>query len=691
MIIPIVEVVDTEEEVVEVGKHKRHDSRDSKHGLQSRDKEKMLRSKEKKERLKSEMEAKKGTSKPKIRKVYLQEGISVANLSSLLGVRYEQLLRKLKQSGFEEYPSDFVLNSEIASLIVLEYNMSPVVIQEDTTDLERRPPPTDWSQYPPRPPVITIMGHVDHGKTTLLDSLRKTSVAAGEAGGITQHIGAFSVLLPSGKRITFLDTPGHAAFSSMRERGAEVTDIVVLVVAADDGIMPQTVEAINHSLNANVPIIVAINKCDKPNIKPSKIKEMLVQHNIVVEEFGGDIPAVHVSGKTGMGLSELEETILAIAEVNEYKGDPDGPVEGVVIESRMEKGFGNVASVIVQRGTLKPGTLITAGQTWCRVKNLVDEHRNEILEVGPSGTVEVSGWKGLPSAGDTVIEAESEALAKKVIFNRKRRHSIAESIKSIDSINEKRAAAKLENEALAKIKNRPRGSKKLQTEEETEDTIVKKEIPSYRVVLKGRLVCFNLLADVDGSLEAIEGAIASLPQYEVKCDIISSGVGSPTESDVQFAVAGKADIIAFNVPIINLIRGKAKENQIELYSHNIIYQLIDKIKECMSDLLEPDLVESVIGEANVAQIFEINMKKKKEKIAGCRVMTGKILRSEHIRLIRNEQVIYTGKIKTFKHHKKDILEAQKGLECGIALEEFDDIQAGDKLQGFSITKVKRTL
>ncbi|KAJ3321738.1 hypothetical protein HDV06_003887 [Boothiomyces sp. JEL0866] len=566
----------------------------------------------------------------------------------------------MKELGFDDYPADYVLNSELISMIALEYNFNPIIVKQEVITAEPRPEPEDWSVHPPRPPVITIMGHVDHGKTTLLDSLRKTSVAAGEAGGITQHIGAFSVLLPSQKRITFLDTPGHAAFSQMRARGAQVTDIVVLIVAADDGVMPQTIEAIDHAQKANVPIIVAINKCDKPGVNPKKIKEDLLRYNITVEEYGGDIPAVEISGKTGKGLAELEETILAIAEVNDYRGDPTGPVEATVVESKMTKGFGNVATVIVKRGTLVPGAVIVAGESLCKVRKMIDEHGKSIKSIGPSGPIEVLGWKDLPSAGELVLQVESEFIGKKVIESRKRLAEFHSSVESVDAMNEK---------AINK----------------SEDSQVTEEAPKkneYRVIIK---------ADVDGSTEAIANVLSGIPSHEVSCNIINSSVGALSEADVNYAIASKADIITFNIPVQKSMITLANQNKINIHSHNVIYTLIDQVKASMSELLPPEIVTNVTGEASIAQIFNITVKGKQEPIAGCKVFNGKITKNSILRVVRDGTVLHEGKVKTFKHHKKDILEAAKGLECGIAVEGFSEIQEGDVLQSISIIHKKRTI
>jgi translation initiation factor IF-2 len=403
-----------------------------------RDKLKRQREREKKMERRSKDSYSNVRDKSKTKNIYLQEGITIANLSSLMNVPVKKILRKMVQSGFEQQTPDYVLNSEIASLIVMEFNMNPILSQEDSTDLEPRPDPEDWSVFPHRPPVITIMGHVDHGKTTLLDSLRKTSVAAGEAGGITQHIGAFSVVVPSGKQITFLDTPGHAAFSQMRQRGAQCTDIIVLVVAVDDGVMPQTIEAIQHAHEAQAPIIVALNKCDKHSVNPTKVLEELLQHSVIVEEMGGDVPCVRISGKTGAGLEELEETILTLSDILDIRGDSSGMVEGTIVEAKMSKEFGNVATVLIKRGTLTPGAIIVAGNSWCKVKRMINDKGVMIASAGPSTPVEVFGWKHLPEAGDVVIESKNEVIAKQVSKNRIRKQEFLESVKDIDALNEKK-------------------------------------------------------------------------------------------------------------------------------------------------------------------------------------------------------------------------------------------------------------
>ncbi|KAH6600702.1 hypothetical protein BASA50_002086 [Batrachochytrium salamandrivorans] len=650
--------------------------RGTKHG---RDKERRQRELDRKERelaLRLEKE-KKTKSKAIVKNVMLPEGITIANLGTLLEVKYEKLARKMIQLGFTDTDYNYVLTAENASLIVMEYGMNPIVVEAPKIELEARPEPTDWSTYSLRPPVVTIMGHVDHGKTTLLDSLRKTSVAAGEAGGITQHIGAFSVVLPSSQRITFLDTPGHAAFSAMRKRGAQTTDIVVLVVAADDGVMPQTVEAIKHSLDANVPIIVAINKCDKPGINLRKIKEGLIRYDLILEEFGGEVPAVEISGLTGKGLDDLEETILTVAEVLDVRGDASGPCEGVVIESKLNREQGNVATILVRRGTLRPGALIVAGGSWCKVRKLIDENGDELEEAGPSTPISVTGWKSLPSAGDEVLEAENEALAKRVVQSRFRQEEQLQSLKLIGSMNEKRS-----QERAIRLEEKESKDRK-KTKIVLKKTVDPDAIPELRLVIK---------ADVHGTLEALESVINALPCHEVQATIVSTGVGAVSDTDVSMAIAAGAEIVAFNAPCDRRVLREATIKKIKVHQHQIIYKLIDDIKYQMGELLPPEIVKEVTGEADVLQIFSVNTKgQKSDTAAGCKITNGKVLRGSTIRIMRDGKEIFQGSIKTFKHHKKDITEASKGLECGIELDGFSDYMERDVFQAVKTTEVKRTI
>ncbi|KAJ3234402.1 hypothetical protein HDU81_001441 [Chytriomyces hyalinus] len=651
--------------------NKREDERSAK---SSKPDKKHLSDKDKKAA--SSKESKKEREKNKViepKDILLPDGITVVNMGSLLGISFEKLASKMNELGFEYPTPDFVLNTDVSSLIALEFGMNPIIRQASAveTKFKPRPPPEDWSSYPFRPPVVTIMGHVDHGKTTLLDTLRKTSVAAGEAGGITQHIGAFFVTLPSGKKITFLDTPGHAAFSAMRERGARVTDIVVLVVAADDGVMPQTIEALKFAQEAGVQIVVAVNKCDKHGATPSKVKENLIRYGLLVEDYGGEVPAVEVSGLTGLGLDQLEETIVAVSEMADIRGDATGPVEATVIESRVVKGKGNVTTMLITRGTLKSGQILVAGTSWCKVRTLTDERGKAIKEAGPSSPVEISGWKELPDAGDFTLEAESENQAKEVIASRIEDKKRQDSMKSIEEMNAIRLKARAIDQAKASG----------QVDEEAPVVEESTAIP-FPIVLK---------TDVHGSSEALEGALEGFPKHEIRIDIISTGVGQVTDSDVELAYAANARIIAFNVPVDKKVMTLAQKRKVPIDSYNIIYKLMDDLQEKLLDTLPKEEFTIVLGEADVLQMFELNSKSKEpERIAGCRIMSGKVLRNESIRVIREEQVVFEGKLKAFKHHKKDIMEASKGLECGMSFDGFNEALAGDRVVCYRIDKKRRT-
>ncbi|KAI9366714.1 hypothetical protein DFJ73DRAFT_805270 [Zopfochytrium polystomum] len=613
-----------------------------------------------------------------------------------MGVQYAQLAKSMKKLGFENTNTDFVLTSEIASLVAMEYGFNPIVnaMSSEEANFQPRPEPEDWSSYPTRRPVVTIMGHVDHGKTTLLDTLRKSAVAAGEAGGITQHIGAFSVKLPSGKQITFLDTPGHAAFSAMRARGAKVTDIVVLVVAADDGVMPQTVEAIKHAQAAGVDLIVAINKCDKPDAKPAKVKEGLLRYDVVLEEYGGEIPSVEVSGLTGMGLLELEETIITMSELADLRGDPTGPVEATIIESRVARGRGNCATAIVKRGTLKNGQILVSGTTWAKVRALCDENGRPLKEAGPSVPVELSGWKDLPVAGDAVLEAADEDLAKRVVDARMASSARSQLIGSIDALNERRAewraAKESEKNAAAAAKKGRAAAARRESEAEKEAGVedeVEGEVKMLYLVLK---------ADVHGSLEAITDAISGLPSHEVQVKIVDSGVGAVTTSDIEMAEATGAILITFNLPVDKKTLAFAKQHSVPLHPQTVIYKLLDDLKDAMADLLPPVEHHEVVGEAEILQLFDIKVKgsKEPEKAAGCRVLTGKIARASCVKVVRGggEEVVYDGTLKSFRHHKKDITEAPKGLECGMSFENNPAALAvGDRVVCYNVVKSRRKI
>jgi translation initiation factor IF-2 len=503
----------------------------------------------------------------------------------------------------------------------------------------------------PRPPVVTIMGHVDHGKTSLLDALRQANVAGGEAGGITQHIGAYQVEM-NGQKVTFIDTPGHAAFTAMRARGAKVTDIVVLVVAADDGVMPQTVEAIAHARAAGVPLIVAINKMDKADANPDRVRTDLLRHEVQVESMGGDVLEVPVSATKRMNLDKLLEAILLQAEVLELKANPNRAAEGIVIEAKLDKGRGPVASVLVERGTLRVGDIVVAGVEWGRVRALLDDHGRPVPDAGPSTPVEVLGFQGTPEAGDRVAVVENEARAREITEYRTR----------------------LKRETLQKRLSGARGS--LEQMMKGLQTAGRKEFP---LVVK---------TDVQGSLEAIVGALDKLGTDEVAARVIHGGVGGVTESDVTLAEASGAAIIGFNVRANAQARQAAERAGIEIRYYNIIYNLVDDVKAAMSGLLSPERRETFLGNAEVLEVFNIT---KVGKVAGCRVVEGVVERGASVRLIRDNVVIHEGKLATLKRFKDDVKEVHAGQECGMNFEAYQDMRAGDVIECFRVEEIARTL
>ncbi|GJJ74280.1 translation initiation factor IF-2 [Entomortierella parvispora] len=635
--------------------------------------------------------------------VFIPEAVSVSNLAGLLGARIGHFEKTMKALGMEITRHDHILTSEDASLLALEYNVNPILANTEALfDLTPQPEPEDMSIYPLRPPVVTIMGHVDHGKTTLLDSLRKTSVAAGEAGGITQHIGAFSVLLPSKQRITFLDTPGHAAFSAMRARGAQTTDIVVLVVAAEDGVMPQTAEAIKHAEEAGVPIIVAINKCDKYGAEPDKAKQALLKYGVTVEDLGGETQCIEVSGLTGKNLDKLEEAILTLAEVLDLRAETSIRGEGHIIESQVEKGRGNVATVLVKRGTLKVGDTIVAGSAWCKVKALVNDTGKNVKDAPPGTPVKVMGWKDLPMAGDEMLGAESEEQAKLVMTNRALKKERKEQLKTLVAINEKRRiTAEEEDEEKMALKEYKRKAwlfhqgvidtypEPIQVKKQLSVAAMQakeeeaSEVKNMRMVVKG---------DVSGTVEAVCDALSGLPANQVKVSVIQSGVGNITESDIQFAASCNAMVLGFNVKADKKLMQTARQMGVGLKSYNVIYKLLDDVKVEMATLLPKDIEIQVVGEAKVAQVFPIKMKGgQTQNVAGCRIVNGGVTRKEDVRIVRDGEVIWDGRLSTLKRIKEDIQEAKKGTECGMEFEGFQDFKEGDVIQSIKKIEVLRKL
>ncbi|KAJ2609039.1 translation initiation factor IF-2 [Coemansia sp. RSA 1365] len=627
--------------------------------------------------------------------------ITVDGLAKLLGVPNDHMLRKMRFIGMDKLANDYLLSNEEAADVALTYGVVPVIPEESGPELYPRPAPDDMSKHPLRPPVITIMGHVDHGKTTLLDTLRSSSITAGEAGGITQHIGAFSVLMKGGQNITFLDTPGHAAFSAMRARGANATDIVVLVVAADDGVMPQTKEAIQHAQDAGVPIIVAINKCDKSGVDPSLIQEELLQHGIQTENMGGDVQAVEISALKGDGVDELAENIATLAEVLDLRAEVDIPAEASVIESQVEKGRGNTASVLVKRGMLKVGDIIAAGTTWCKVRSMADDRGKPVVSAGPATAVKIMGWKEIPQAGDLVLQAKSEAQVKDVVANRIAKRKKREQLDSIEAVNEKRREIHVREDhvrdqekaykravsdfykGLRPTHPRPL-VKKSAAQPGATDVSDSAEIPVIPIIVKG---------DVSGTVEAVVDALQKIPDQKIKTSIISTGVGPVTASDVDMAkTADKCAIIAFNVKADKKTQGLAKRSNVEIMSFRIIYKLLEDVESLLLSHLPPIIIEEVGGEAVCQQHYEINGKgRQMVGVAGCRVLSGTILRTAKIRVQRQGKPIFMGDVSSLKNVKDDIKEATKGQEFGISLVEFDSVREGDVIQSLRYKEIPQKL
>jgi translation initiation factor IF-2 len=587
------------------------------------------------------------------REVTIPETITIQELANRMSERAVDVIRLLMKQG-EIHKITDVIDSDTAQLIAEELGHTVRrVAESDVEEGLSSDEPDLEEDLDPRPPVVTIMGHVDHGKTSLLDAIRKENVVEGEAGGITQHIGAYQVASPSGDMITFIDTPGHAAFTSMRARGAKVTDIVVIVVAADDGVMPQTIEAIQHAKAAGVPMIIAVNKIDKPDANPQRVRTELLQHDIQVESMGGETLEFEVSAKTGDGLPELLEGIQIQAEIMNLRANEKRDGEGTVIEAQLDRGRGPVATVLVQRGTLFTGDIVVAGAEWGRVRALIDDLGENVQYAGPSVPVEVLGFNGTPDAGDRVTVVPNEARAREVTEYRARQKR--------ERQNARTGGA---NRSLVDMMR------------DLKEGAGRKELA---VVIKG---------DVQGSVEAISGALEKLGNGEVAARILLSGVGGITESDITLAQASKAVVIGFNVRALKEAREAAERAGIDIRYYNIIYDLVDDIKATLSGMLPPTLREERLGEASIQEVFEVS---KVGKVAGCRVTDGIVERGAHVRLIRDSVVIHEGKLKTLKRFKDDAKEVTSGQECGMAFENFENMRAGDVIECYRVEEIRRTL
>ena len=577
--------------------------------------------------------------------ILYEEGETVSSLANKLGVSAPDIIKKLISLGLMMNLNQ-VISFENAEIVVLDYGKTLKKSEtRDISNFEEYEVIDDEADLVLRPPVITVMGHVDHGKTTLLDYIRKSHVAAGEAGGITQAIGAYQIDY-NGSKITFIDTPGHAAFTAMRARGASVTDIVIIVVAADDGVMPQTKEAVEHAVSAGVPIVVAVNKIDKPDANPDKIMQEMAELNLTPEAWGGNTPFVNISAVTGAGINTLLDTVLAIAEVSELKANPNRYAIGTVIETRADKALGSVASILIQNGTLRLGDPIVAGTVYGRIRTLKNDQGINIISAGPSTPVEITGLNGSPAAGDKFMAFESEKIAKEIAEKRE-----------IEAKNQKQ---KKEVVSFDDLFNKIKGGAK-----------------EIKVVLK---------CDVRGSEEAVKSALEKLSTDEVKIKVIRSGIGGITESDVILANASDAVVIGFNVVPSNITKDVAKEYGVEIRLYQIIYKLVEEMELAMKGMLDPEYEEKVLGTASIKRMFKFS---KVGSIAGCIVTSGIIKNKAQVRVIRDGVIIYDGVIASLQREKDTVKEVKNGIECGITIENFNDLKEGDIFEVYENVEVKR--
>ena len=584
-----------------------------------------------------------------IKEVVIPEVITVQELANRMAEKGAEVIKKLMALGVMATINQ-PIDADTAQIVAEEFGHKVKRVADSDVEQGLTGPEDTADDLQPRAPVVTIMGHVDHGKTSLLDALRETNVAAKEAGGITQHIGAYQIEVAGGKKITFIDTPGHEAFSEMRARGAKVTDIVVLVVAANDGIMPQTIEAIRHAQAAEVPIVVAINKIDLPGADPMKVKTALLQHGIAVEDMGGEYLCAEVSAKKRINIDKLVEAILLQAEILDLKANPNRMAQGAVIEAKMEKGRGSVATVLVQNGTLRIGDICIAGKEWGHIRAMFNENGKKVMEAGPATPVEILGLQGTPAAGDDFVIVKDEAQAKEVTSYRIRKERDAKLVKSAKSAME---------QMLDKIKSG--------------------EVKHLPVIIK---------ADVQGSIEAIEGTIKKLSNDEVSVQILHSAVGPISDSDVTLAKASNAFIIGFNVRAIPHARDLARQDGVDIRYYSIIYDVVDDIKKALEGMLSPELREKIIGYAEIRNVFNITGV---GKVGGCMVTEGFVKRGAKVRLLRDNVVIHDGALAQLKRFKEDVREVKSGYECGMSFENYNDIQVGDYIECYEVEEIAATL
>ena len=584
------------------------------------------------------------------RDVVIPETITVQELANRMAERAATVVKTLMNLGVMATITQ-TIDADTAELVAEELGHKVTRVAESDVENILKSEEDKPEDLLPRPPVVTVMGHVDHGKTSLLDALRSTNVVSGEAGGITQHIGAYQVTLANGQKVTFIDTPGHAAFTAMRARGAKITDVVILVVAANDGVMPQTIEAIAHAKAANVPIVVAINKIDVVGANPEKVKMDLLNHEVVVESLGGETLCVEVSAKQKLNLDKLVEAVLLQAEVLDLKANPDHSAQGVVVESKMEKGRGPVATVLISRGTLKVGDVFVVGQEWGRVRSLLDDKGQRLQSALPAQPVEVVGLQGVPAAGDDLFVVESESKAREVSGYRQR--------KAREALSIKRVGGSTMEQMFAQIKAG--------------------ETKTFPVIVKG---------DVQGSVEALQGTLAKIANDEVRINVIHAGVGSINESDVTLARASNATIIGFNVRANPQARENAKRDGVDIRYYSIIYDVADDMKKAVEGLLTPEEKEKILGYAEVRQVIHVS---KVGNVAGCMVTEGLVKRGAKVRVLRDNVVIHEGELSQLKRFKDDVKEVKSGFDCGMSFENYDDIKEGDMIECFEVEKVAVSL
>ncbi len=586
---------------------------------------------------------------PVTRDVLIPETITVAELADRMAVKSSEVIKVMFKMGAMATINQ-VIDQETAAIVVEEMGHLPKLQKENAIETEVLDTISYEGQAITRAPVVTVMGHVDHGKTSLLDYIRRASVATGEAGGITQHIGAYHVETSTGNMVTFLDTPGHAAFTAMRARGAKATDVVILVVAADDGVMPQTIEAVQHSKAAGVPLVVAVNKIDKETADPERIRNELSQYEVISEEWGGDTPFVHVSAKQGTGLEALLEAVLLQSEMLELTAVPEAPGKGVVVESRLDRGRGSVATVLVQNGTLRKGDIVLAGLNYGRVRALIDENGKQIDAAGPSIPVEILGLDGTPEAGDEFMVVKDEKKAREVALFRQGKYR----------------EVKLARQQKAKLEN-------------IFGHLETGEVASVNIILK---------SDVRGTVEAIISSLKDLETDEVKVNVVSSGVGGITETDANLALASEAIVLGFNVRADASARAIIEREEIDLRYYSVIYELIEQVKQAMSGKLAPEYREDIVGIAEVRDVFR---SPKLGLIAGCMVVEGTVYRNKKIRVLRDHVVIYEGELESLRRFKDDASEVRNGMECGIGVKNYNDVKIGDKIEVFDKIRVERSL